>query len=66
MRQDIIDMSVEQYKKMVAKEPTIEPEDGFIWVLEETDFGKNLSDEKYQEYLGAINRACLGDTVVFE
>lgn len=54
----LIEESVHYFKKLKVKNTTVQPEDGFVWALEERDSGYGMTHEQYNEYVKAINDAC--------
>lgn len=56
--QRLLDASVHFFKKLKANDPSVEPEDGFIYAMEELDFGYDLTHEEWAKYAEEVTNMC--------
>lgn len=62
LNQALVEAAVKAYHRLKAKEPTIEPEDGLVWALEENDhlYPYGLTHKLHARYVAAVAAACKG------
>lgn len=53
-----IEYAVKSFQRLKENEPTIEPEDGMVWALEELEPG-DMTHEEYQQMLDKVIDACV-------
>ena len=53
-----IEYAVKSFQRLKANEPTIEPEDGMVWAMEEMET-PDMTHEEYQQMLDKVIDACV-------